>query len=160
AELIAGELARTAGLPVPELVFVILDPEIAKTEPDPEIQDLIRASGGLKLWLIDHGAALYFHHSWTDMDRRTKDPFALIKDHILLPFASALETVDGPMTSTITKNVIREIVELVPDDWMQGNAPFPTAAENRQAYVEYLLRRLEEPRYFLEEAIRARSVPV
>lgn len=212
AEVIAGELARTAGLPVPELVFVILDPEIAKTEPDPEIQDLIRASGGLnlgldylpgsvmfdpvaekpdadlasrivwldayvtnidrtprnanllmwhrKLWLIDHGAALYFHHSWTDMDRRVKDPFALIKDHILLPFASALEAVDGPMASMINENGIREIVELVPDDWMYGDSRFSTTAQNREAYIEYLLRRLEEPRYFLEEAIRARAVQV
>jgi hypothetical protein len=212
AELIAGELARTAGLPVPELVFVVLDPEIARTEPDPEIQDLIRASGGLnlgldylpgsvmfdpvaekpasdlasrivwfdayvtnidrtprnanllmwhrKLWLIDHGATLYFHHSWTDMDRRLKDPFALIKDHILLPFASALEAIDGPMTSTIPENAIREIVERVPDDWMYGDPSFPTTTENREAYVKYLLRRLEEPRYFLEEAIRARSVQV
>jgi len=212
AELIAGELARTAGLPVPELVFVLLDPEIAKTEPDPEIQDLIRASGGLnlgldylpgsvmfdpvaekpdadlasrivwfdayvtnldrtprnanllmwhrKLWLIDHGAALYFHHAWTDMDRRSKDPFALIKDHILLPFASALEAVDGPMASGINEHAIREIVELIPDDWMYLDSPFPTTNENREAYVEYLLRRLEEPRNFLEEAIRARSVQV
>ncbi len=212
AELLAGELARTAGLPVPELVFVALDPEIAKTEPDPEIQDLIRASGGLnlgldylpgsvmfdpvaekpasdlasrivwfdayvtnidrtprnanllmwhrKLWLIDHGAALYFHHSWTDMDRRPKDPFALIKDHILLPFASALEAVDGPMTTTITENAIREIVGWIPDDWMYGDSSFPTTTENREAYVKYLLRRLEEPRYFFEEAIRARSVQV
>jgi hypothetical protein len=212
AEVIAGELARKLALPVPELVFVILDPEIAKTEPDPEIQDLIRASGGLnlgldylpgsvmfdpvaekpeaelasrivwfdafvtnidrtarnanllmwhrKLWLIDHGAALYFHHSWTDMEKRAQDPFSLIKQHILLPFASALEAVDGPMASTITEEVIREIVALVPDDWMFGNAPFRTTADNREAYVEYMLRRLEEPRYFLEEAIRARSAEV
>lgn len=212
AEVIAGELARTGGLPVPELVFVTLDPDIAKTEPDPEIQDLIRASGGLnlgldylpgsvmfdpvaekpdadlasrivwfdayvtnidrtarnanllmwhrKLWLIDHGAALYFHHSWTEMEKRAKDPFGLIKQHILLPFASALEMIDGSMTLAVTENVIREIVALVPDDWMFGNSPFGTTAENREAYVEYLLRRLEEPRYFVEEAIRARSVPV
>ena len=212
AEVIAGELARSAGLPVPELVFVILDPEIAKTEPDPEIQDLIRASGGLnlgldylpgsvmfdpvaekpdadlasrivwfdsyvtnidrtarnanlliwhrKLWLIDHGTALYFHHSWTDMEKRAKDPFALIKQHILLPFASALETVDDPMAIMMTESTIREIVELVPDDWMVGNSPFKTTGENREAYVEYLLRRREEPRYFFEEAIRARSVQV
>jgi len=212
AEVIAGELARSAGLPVPELVFVMLDPEIAKTEPDPEIQDLIRASGGLnlgldylpgsvtfdpvaerpdadlasrivwfdayvtnidrtarnanllmwhrKLWLIDHGAALYFHHSWTDIEKRTKDPFALIKQHILLPFASALEAVDGPMMSTMTENTIREVVDLVPDDWMVGNSPFRTTSENIEAYVGYLLRRREEPRYFLEEAIRARSVQV
>jgi len=208
AELIAGEIARAAGLPVPELVFVALDPEIAKTEPDPEIQDLIRASGGLnlgldylpgsvmfdpvadtpeadlasrivwfdayvtnvdrtarnanmlmwhrKLWLIDHGAALYFHHAWTDMDQRSKDPFRLIKEHILLPFAGALETVDEAMTASITKDVIKEIVDLIPDDWMKDNSPFSTTAENKQAYVDYLTRRLEEPRHFVEEAIRAR----
>src|SRR5690349_667419 len=167
AEVIAGELARITSLPVPELVFVNLDPEIAKTEPDPEIQDLIRASGGLnlgldylpgsvmfdpvaekpdadlasrivwfdayvtnidrtarnanllmwhrKLWLIDHGAALYFHHSWTDMENRAQDRFALIKQHILLPFASALEAIDGPMTATFTEDVISEAVALVPD---------------------------------------------
>jgi len=212
AELIAGELARIAGLPVPELVFVMLDPEIAKTEPDPEIQDLIRASGGLnlgldylpgsvmfdpvaekpdaelasrivwfdayvtnidrtarnanllmwhrKLWLIDHGAALYFHHSWTDMDQRARDPFALIKQHILLPFASSLEAADSVMTAAITDDAIREVVELAPDDWMVGNSPFQTTAENRNAYVDYLLRRIDEPRYFFEEAMRARSVQV
>ena len=208
AELIAGEIARAAGLPVPELVFVALDPEIAKTEPDPEIQDLIRASGGVnlgldylpgsvmfdpvaekpdadlasrivwfdayvtnvdrtprnanmlmwhrKLWLIDHGAALYFHHSWTNMDQRARDPFALIKEHILLPFAGAIEAADQAMTALITGDVIKEVVDLVPDDWMKENSPFNTMAENRKAYVEYLTRRLDEPRNFVEEAIRAR----
>jgi hypothetical protein len=199
AELIAGEIARAAGLPVPELVFVALDPEIAKTEPDPEIQDLIRASGGLnlgldylpgsvmfdpvadkpdgdlasrivwfdayvtnvdrtarnanmlmwhrRLWLIDHGAALYFHHSWTNMDQRAKDPFPLIKEHILLPFANNIETADQKMTEAITDGVIKEVVNLVPDEWIE---------ENRQAYVDYLTRRLEAPRNFVQEAIRAR----
>jgi hypothetical protein len=212
AELIAGEIARAAGLLVPELVFVALDPEIAKTEPDPEIQDLIRASGGLnlgldylpgsvmfdpvaekpdadlasrivwldayvtnvdrtprnanmlmwhrKLWLIDHGAALYFHHSWADMDQRSKDPFTLVKEHILLPFAGAIEAADAAMTATITQDVIRGVVDLVPDDWMQDNVPFSTVAENRQAYVDYLSRRLDAPRHFVEEAIRARQIQV
>ncbi len=208
AELIAGEIARAAGLLVPELVFVQLDAEIAKTEPDPEIQDLIRASGGLnlgldylpgsvmfdpvaekpdaelasrivwldayvtnvdrtprnanlltwhkKLWLIDHGAALYFHHAWTDMDQRSKDRFPLIKEHILLPFAGAIETADQAMSAAITEEVIKGIVNLVPDDWMNDNSPFSTTAEHRQAYVDYLTRRLEEPHHFVEEAIRAR----
>jgi hypothetical protein len=208
AELIAGELARAAGLLVPELVFVSLDPEIAKTEPDPEIQELIRASGGLnlgldylpgsvmfnpvadkpdadlasrivwfdayitnvdrtprnanllmwhrKLWLIDHGAALYFHHAWTDMDQRSKDPFPLIKDHILLPFADNLELIDQGMSALITEEIIKGIVDLVPDDWMKENSRFSTIAVSRQAYVEYLRRRLDEPRHFVEEAIRAR----
>ena len=208
AELIAGEIARAAGLLVPELVFVQLDAEIAKTEPDPEIQDLIRASGGLnlgldylpgsvmfdpvaekpdaelasrivwldayvtnvdrtprnanllmwhkKLWLIDHGAALYFHHAWTDMDQRSKDRFPLIKEHILLPFAGAIETADQAMSAAITEEVIKGIVNLVPDDWMNDSSPFSTTAEHTQAYVDYLTRRLEEPRHFVEEAIRAR----
>jgi hypothetical protein len=64
------------------------------------------------------------------------------------------------MAATITESVVREIVALVPDDWMFGNSPFRTTAENREAYVEYMLRRLEEPRYFVEEAIRARAVQV
>ncbi len=208
AELIAGELARAAGLLVPELVFVNLDPEIAKTEPDPEIQDLIRASGGLnlgldylpgsvmfdpvaekpdadlasrivwldayvtnvdrtprnanmlmwhrKLWLIDHGASLYFHHGWTNMDQRSKDPFAMIKEHILLPFANSIEAADTTMAALITEELITAVVDLIPDEWMKDHAPFSTIAENRRAYVEYLTRRLEEPRNFVEEAIRAR----
>jgi len=208
AELIAGELARAAGLLVPELVFVNLDPDIARTEPDPEIQDLIRASGGLnlgldylpgsvmfnpvadkpdaelasrivwfdacvtnvdrtarnanmlmwhrRLWLIDHGAALYFHHAWTDMDRRAKDPFPLIKEHILLPFADSLEAADQSMTAALSQPVIEQVVNLVPDDWLNENSRFPTTTEHRQAYIDYLTTRLEAPRNFVEEAIRAR----
>jgi hypothetical protein len=208
AELIAGEIARAAGFLVPELVFVSLDPEIAKTEPDPEIQDLIRASGGLnlgldylpgsvmfnpvadkidsdlasrivwfdayvtnvdrtprnanllmwhrRLWLIDHGAALYFHHAWTDVNQRSKDRFPLSKEHILLPFANDIEAADHALTAVITTEVIKGVVDLVPDDWMNEGAPFSSIAENRQAYVEYLTRRLDEPRHFVEEAIRAR----
>ena len=102
--------------------------------------------------------ALYFHHAWTDMDQRSKDPFRLIKEHILLPFASTIETADKAMTSLITEDVIKGVVDLIPDDWMKDNSPFSTIAENRQAYIEYLTRRLDEPRPFVEEAIRARSV--
>jgi hypothetical protein len=208
AELIAGELARAAGLPVPELVFVSLDPEIAKTEPDPEIQDLIKASGGInlgldylpgsvmfdpvaekpdadlasrivwfdayvtnvdrtarnanmlmwhrKLWLIDHGAALYFHHSWTDMDQRSKDPFRLIREHVLLPFADSIAAIDESMKTAMTEDVINAVVSLVPDDWMTDHAPFSSTADNRQGYVDYLTKRLDAPRQFVEEAIRAR----
>ncbi|HEV2835230.1 MAG TPA: HipA family kinase [Pyrinomonadaceae bacterium] len=207
AELIAGELARAAGFRVPELVFVNLDPEIAKTEPDPEIQDLIRASGGLNLgldylpgsvmfdpvadkldpnlasrivwfdayvtnvdrtprnanllmwhrnlWLIDHGAALYFHHAWTDMDRRITDPFTRIREHILLALATEIDKADAAMTALMTKDVIEGVVNEVPDDWMKDSSLFPTPVANRHAYVDYLTRRLEAPRNFVQEAIRA-----
>jgi hypothetical protein len=208
AELVAGELARALGLPVPEIVFVDLDADLARTEPDPEIQHLIRASGGLnlaldylpgsitfdpvvdqpgaelassivwfdayvsnvdrtprntnlliwhrKLWLIDHGAALYFHHDWDNYLARAANPFARIKDHVLLPFASALREADTRLTALVTRERIEQIVAQVPDVWLGGDAPFADAAAHRDAYVQYLCARIEAPHAFLEEAIRAR----
>jgi hypothetical protein len=210
AELVAGEIARAAGLPVPEIVFVELDPELARTEPDPEIQFLIRASAGLnlaldylpgavtfdpvaetpdaelasaivwfdayvtnvdrtprntnmlmwhrRLWLIDHGAALYFHHTWHNYRERSRDPFSLIKDHVLLPFASSLQEVDAKMTGRITPNITDSIVKLIPDAWMLGDSSLGGSNPYKAAYMEYLLSRLEPPHVFLEEAIRARSL--
>ncbi len=212
AELMAGEIARASGLPVPEIVFVELDPALARTEPDPEIQHLIRASAGLnlaldylpgavtfdpvakqpdadlassvvwfdayvtnvdrtprntnmlvwhrRLWLIDHGAALYFHHTWNNYLERSRDPFPLIKDHVLLPFASSLREVDEKMTGRVTPDIIDRIVKLIPDAWLVGDASFGGSNQHRDAYIEYLLRRLELPHVFLEEAIRARSLYV
>jgi hypothetical protein len=212
AELVAGELARAAGLPVPEIVFVELDPELARTEPDPEIQALIRASAGLnlaldylpgavtfdpiadrpeadlasavvwfdayvtnvdrtprntnmliwhrRLWLIDHGATLYFHHTWNNYRERSRAPFPMIKDHVLLQFASALQEVDAKMTGRVTPDIIDNIVTLIPDAWLLGDSAFSESAQHRDAYLEYLLSRLEPPHVFLEEAIRARSLYV
>ncbi len=210
AELVAGEIARAAGLAVPEIVFVDLDPELARTEPDPEIQDLIRASAGLnlaldylpgsvmfdpvaetvaadlassivwldafvtnvdrtarntnllmwhrRLWLIDHGAALYFHHSWGDFLARSQDAFPRIKDHVLLQAASALPAADTAMSARITPDLLAAIVELIPDAWLVADSPFASAAEHREAYRQYLVRRLEGRRAFLAEAIRARAL--
>jgi hypothetical protein len=204
AELVVGELARAAGLAVPEIVFIALDPDLARTEPDPEIQALIRASAGLNIgldflpgavmfdpvvekpeaalasaivwfdayvsnvdrtarntnmlmWhrqlrLIDHGAALYFHHGWDGTTDRSQDPFPRIKDHVLLPLASALREADAIMLERITPEVIRSIVALIPAEWLGTDLP--------NAYIEHLTRRLASPRAFLEEAIRARALPV
>jgi hypothetical protein len=212
AELVAGEIARAAGLPVPEIVFVELDPELARTEPDPEIQALIRASAGLnlaldylpgavtfdpvveqpdaelasavvwfdafvtnvdrtphntnmliwhrRLWLIDHGAALYFHHTWTNYRERSRAAFSMIKDHVLLPLAGSLQEVDAQMTRRVTADVVDSIVTLIPEAWLVGNSPFSESHQHRDAYMEYLLSRLEPPHVFLEEAIRARSLYV
>ena len=219
AELVAGELARAAGLPVPEIVFAELDPELARTEPDPEIQDLIRASadlmqgsGGLnlaldylpgsvtfdplafvvdaelasrivwfdafvtnldrtarntnmlvwhgRLWLIDHGAALYFQHDWRDFMARATARFALIEDHVLLPFASALDAADAWMTQRITPARIAEIVALIPDTWLEDETSFASRSAHRDAYSQFLTQRLAAPRAFFEEVARARSMHV
>jgi hypothetical protein len=202
AELVAGELARAAGLAVPEIVLIEVDGDLARTEPDPEIQDLIRASAGLNIgldflpgavmfdpvaeqpeaglasrivwfdayvsnvdrtarntnmlmWhrqlrLIDHGAALYFHHAWEG--DRSGDPFPLIKDHVLLRFAGDLPGADAGMTARITPAVVARVAGLIPGSWL-GDQP-------RDAYVDHLTRRLVAPRAFVEEAIRARALVV
>ncbi len=208
AELIAGELARALGLPVPEIALAYLDPALGRSEPDPEIQDLIRASAGLNLalaylpgafnfdplvtrldpalasavvwfdsyvtnvdrtprntnilvwqhspWLIDHGAALYFHHNWTDYLGRSRSPFGLIKNHVLLPYATNLSAADATLAAQVTPELIERVVALIPDTWLNGEASFASHAEHRAAYAAYLQRRLEPPRPFVEEAIRAR----
>lgn len=208
AELVAGELGRALGLPVPEIVFAHLDPALGRSEPDPEIQDLIRASTGLNLalaylpgafafdpvltpleaklasetvwfdayvtnvdrtprnpniliwqeqpWLIDHGAALYFHHTWTDYLARSRTPFPMIKDHLLLPFASELAQVDDRLSSQLTPELITKVVDLIPEEWLGQETGFASQAEHRAAYVTYLRQRLAPPRRFVEEALHAR----
>ncbi|MDP9192709.1 MAG: aminotransferase class I and II [Acidobacteriota bacterium] len=213
AELVSGEIARLLGLPVPEIVFAELDPRMAKTEPDPEIQDLLQRSAGLNLaldylpgsitfdpladrqlgrhmagagalasrivwfdalvtnvdrtarntnllvwhravWMIDHGASLYFHHNWDeDVLARSRGAFSQIKDHVLLPHAGELREVDAELSAMLTDDALETIVSLIPDAWLER-------AEQRASYRAWLLRRLEEPREWVEEAIRARTLLV
>jgi hypothetical protein len=256
AELIGGELGRLLGLPVPRIVLIELDALLARSEPDEEIQELLRSSAGLNLaldylpgalnwepgmlpppdpelaaavvwfdafitnvdrtprnpnmlrWhrqlhLIDHGAALYFHHAWpraepidsgpprskdrnhlaargplvgpraepidpgplrsedrgllggTDHLAGSRSPFAMIRNHALLPFAGDLRAADAALAPRITEAALREIVAQVPDVWLAGDAA-PDAT--RQAYVEHLCARVAAPRAFVEEAIRAKLV--
>ena len=212
AEVVAGELARFLGLSVPEIVYAELDPDLARTEPDPEIQDLIRASGGLNvaldylpgslgfdplvsppgpelasriawfdalvqnvdrsprntnllvwhgnLWLIDHGAALYFHHNWPGLGgpglaAASQHPYVAAREHVLLPFASGLREADEALAPVLTEGTLRELVGLVPDECLAGGPGFGGAEEVREAYVEYLCARLRGPRTWvgtLEEA--------
>ena len=213
AELVAGEIARTLELPIPEIVFVELDTDLARTEPDPEIQDLIRASGGLnlgldylsgalsfdplvdptdpglasrivwfdafvtnldrtarntnmlvwhrKLWLIDHGAALYFHHAGLDDPGAAMNPFPLVRDHVLLPAASRIAEVDADLAARLTRPVLEGIVGLIPDAWLGDGAASPAAAAAaRAAYLDHFMRRLAAPRAFVAEAVRARHAHV
>jgi len=212
AELVSGEIGRALGLPVPEIVFVELNPVLARTEPDPEIQDLIKASAGLnlaldylpgsitfdplikevehalasaivwfdayttnidrtprntnmlvwhdRLYLIDHNASLYFHHAWTDYLARSRRPFPQIKEHVLLPLATRLDESDEVLSRRLTPEMIRDIIGLVPDSWLEGESHFADAGQHRAAYIEYLTRRLEAPRDFVKEARNANSLSI
>ena len=195
AEWIVGELARAVGLNVPEIVFAELDPVLARTEGDPEIQELIRASGGLNLaldylpgaanfdplawepdpalasrivwfdaftsnvdrsvrnpnlmlWhrrltLIDHGAALYFHHGWDGDTTRAEAGFPLIRDHVLLPWADQVDQADAELAPRLDRASIEAVVAQVPDGWLSGPDAFADPAGQRRAYVDYLLRRVQ-----------------
>ena len=210
AELICGAIGRALGLPIPEVVFVELDPALGRNEPDSEIQALINASAGLnlaldylpgslafdplaaptiesvlasavvwidayltnvdrtprnpnllvwhrRLWLIDHGAALYFHYTWTDYLARAHSPFAAIKDHVLLPAASDLRAADAALAPLVTPTLVETVVSSIPDAWLGAEPAFADLAAHRAAYATYLLSRLESPRAFVEEAINARA---
>lgn len=210
AELVGGELARAAGLKVPELVLVTLDAAFGRNEPDEEIRALLAASAGLNLaldylpasitfdpvvgpspsgdtasalvafdafitnvdrtaknpnllcwhgalWLIDHGAALYFHHAWDDYVARSRTPFTPIRQHVLLPWADALPRAWDALRARITPEVIADVVAAIPEDWLGGDVPFPDAAAHRAAYVTYLTERLKAAPAFIEEAERARA---
>lgn len=209
ADLIGGEIARTAGLKVPEIVFAWLDTSFGRTEPDEEIQDLLKASVGLnlalhylsgaitydpavnkinedlasmivwldcllmnvdrtpqntnmlswhrELWLIDHGASLYFHHSWHDWKAYAKKPFTQVKDHVLLPKASNLEKAGEHFRSVLGEDQIREIVALLPDDWL-NNGVFPESPDDvRNIYAEFLITRMNNADIFQNEARNARN---
>jgi hypothetical protein len=215
AELIAGEIGRLIGLRVPEIVFAEVDPRMARTEPDPEIQDLLRSSVGLnlaldylpgsimfdpavpqivagdekmvssivwfdafvtnvdrtprntnlliwhrKLWCIDHGASLYFHHSWHNVQENSRARFTAIKDHVLLPWAPRIAEVDESLVETVTRERIMRIVDLIPDGWLGDVPEFQSIAAHRAAYADWLMKRLEAPREWVEEAVRARTVLV
>jgi hypothetical protein len=191
AEVIAGELARRLGLPVPEMVVVHLDPIVARAEPDEEVQELIKASAGANLgmdflpgalgydpvahpvdpvlagrivafdafvenvdrswrnpnlliwhgglWLIDHGATLYFHHNWPRAATVVHRPFKW-DDHVLKSYATTLPTAGPELATQLTPGLLTEVVSLVPPEWM--DAP-------PDAYVEHLSARATEPEAWL-----------
>lgn len=110
-----------------------------------------------ELWLIDHGACLYFHHTWGDYMARSRGPFPLIKEHTLLPFAGALSEADTNLRPRLTPEIVQRVVDLIPDPWLDGEPQFDSLTEHRQAYTDYLLSRLAASSVFLEEAERARA---
>jgi hypothetical protein len=198
AEVIAGELGRALGLPVPEIVFVDVDPALAGVEPDPWVGELLQKSPGVnlgldflpgsmtfdpradsrpdadlaanivwfdalvtntdrsprnpnilswhhRLWLIDHGASLFIHHTWLDPDAHARRPLATIAEHVLLPYASSIAGAHDRLAPGVNEAQLRDVVALVPDAWLAPTGA--TAATGgpdaqRDAYVRYLLTRV------------------
>ena len=214
AELLVGLMAEHLGLPVPALALVDLPPPFGRSEPDPEIQDLLRRSHGLNVglryldgafnfdptaagdvitpefaarlvwldafvtnpdrthrnpnllvwrrrpWLIDHGAALYVHHDWSNLTAdRIRSAFPLVAGHVLLGRSDGLDEVDARAAAALDGATLRRIVELLPDELL-------TAPEleregdpevHRRRYHEFLTARLQPPRAFHAAALEARE---
>ncbi|MEI9912711.1 MAG: HipA family kinase [Bacteroidota bacterium] len=209
ADFIGGEIARAAGFKVPEIVFAGLDEAFGRTEPDEEIQDLLRASEGMNLglhflsgaitfdpavtrldtnlasgivwldalltnvdrtarntnmltwhnetWLIDHGASLYFHHSWQNWQEQSERPFVQIKDHVLLPSAGELDKADATIRVILTPEKIRSIVEEIPDTWLYNRDSEETPDAMRKVYINFLINRIAHSAVFVKEANHARQ---
>ena len=103
---------------------------------------------------------MIFHHQWDGYLERSANAFPMIKDHVLLPLAGRIADVDSDMTRRLAADVVGRIVDLIPDDWLEDTPLFASPAEQRAAYLHYLMARLQNPRKFVEEAIRARAVHV
>lgn len=209
SELIGGKIAKSLKFKVPELVFLDLDPLFGITEPDVEIQNLLRKSEGLnlglhfldksmtfdpavnridaltasklvwldafitnvdrtrlnpnmmiwnrELWLIDHGASLYFHHSGKDASEAAVDPFPYIKTHVLLPYADRLVEADKLMRQAITPRTLEKIVDLLPDEWLTEEGETRNPDEIRESYKTFLTKRLSNSKVFVEKAIEERN---
>jgi len=109
-----------------------------------------------ELWLIDHGACLYFHHSWNNWEQHAKSPFALIKDHVLLPQASLLKEVDAEFKALLTNEILEQIVNTIPLEWLQWEDTDETPEALRNIYLQFLKIRLENSEIFVKQAQDAR----
>lgn len=109
-----------------------------------------------ELWLIDHGACLYFHHSWNNWEQHAKSPFALIKDHVLLPQASLLKEVDAEYKAILTPKILEEIVNTIPLGWLQWEDTDETPEALRNVYLQFLQTRLNNSEIFVNQAQNAR----
>ncbi|ANI89620.1 aminotransferase class I and II [Arachidicoccus ginsenosidimutans] len=206
ADFIGGIMAKYLGLNVPELVAANLDESFGRTEPDEEIQDLLKASTGLNLgvhflegavtfdpavedidsltaskivwldayltnvdrtakntnllywrhalWLIDHGASLYFHHQWQNWEKMALSPFTNIKDHVLLPYAKDLEKVNEEFPSLLTDDILKAIINMVPEEWLSESVnDNENIQQLRDVYFSFLKSRRDNASIFYNQTI-------
>lgn len=208
AELLGGELSRAIGLKTPEIVFMHLDESFSKTEPDEEIQDLLRFSVGLNLglhflsgaiaydplvpgiddltaskivlldslisnidrtakntnllnwnrevWLIDFGAAFYFHHNWDNWSDHVNRTFPLVSKHVLLSRANRLKEAAEEINTILSSDIIHHIVSLIPEEWLQEADSTMLVNEKRLAYESFIKSRIQKIDSLVKEAEDAR----
>lgn len=105
---------------------------------------------------IDHGAALYFHHNWQNLEQMAGSRFPAVRDHVLLPWASRIEEADRRLRPMLDEALFARVVEDIPESWLLTD-PGLSPADRRAGYRTFLTRRLEAAPAFVEEAVRARA---
>lgn len=113
-----------------------------------------------ELWLIDHGASLYFHHSWNNWEQHARSSFALIKDHVLLPQASMLAEADKVCSALLSENFLQSLPQVLPDEWLNWEGSNLSPEEIRKTYSEFLKIRAASSSLFTNEAINARKAVI
>jgi len=114
---------------------------------------------GGELWLIDHGASLYWHHGWDGTEpasavvARAARPFARAGEHVLLPAADQLQAAGAALAAALDDATIDRVVAAVPDAWLAG----PGSGGLRATYLEWLRARRAALPAIVDEANRVRA---
>ena len=135
--------------PVPELAAEVVWFDALVTNVDRTAKNTNMLLWHDRLWLIDHGAALYFHHAAERDEAHARLPFAAVAEHVLLPFAGSIAAADDRLAPRVTDALLSAVVDAAPGEWLGG--------DDRSVYADYLRARLAEPREFVAEAERARE---
>jgi hypothetical protein len=133
---------RADGRPDPDLAanVVWFDALVTNTDRSPRNPNIL--AWHRRLWLIDHGAALFIHHTWRDPDEHARRPLQTISDHVLLPYASSLEAAYARLAPLVTEELLRTVMALVPSEWLLPDSTLGGPDEQREAYVRYLRTRV------------------
>ena len=110
-----------------------------------------------ELWLIDHGASLYFHYTWTNWEKHAIGSFPEIKNHCMLKQADSLQETDARFKELLTEEKIDGIINLIPAEWLNWGEGQPSPEEIRETYATFLKRRVMHSENFIKEAENARK---
>jgi hypothetical protein len=138
--------------------IVWFDAFVMNVDRTPRNPNLLLAGG--RLWLIDHGAALYFHHAWAQSANSRTSPFAPVRDHVLLPRATAIAAAGERLAPMLAAAPLTAILAALPDDWLTGDGAPGDPAATRAAYADWIAGRLAAAPTFTAEAERARATLV
>jgi hypothetical protein len=142
--------------PEPELAAAVVWLDACTTNVDRTPRNPNLIVWHRRLHLIDHGSALYIHHTWREPGAHARRPFEQVRDHVLLPFAGSIAEADERLAPMLDRATLEGFAAGVPDDWLRAEPGLEAPDDHRRAYVDYLVTRLTAPRAFVQEADRVR----